>query len=59
MPYSQFTTIAKAKRVVTNGILWRFLKLEGTVVSIDSLDYPLLPVEQILGVLVWMLRRDS
>jgi len=40
--------------IVTNGILWRFLKLEGTVVSIDSLDFSLPPVDQLLGILVWM-----
>lgn len=28
--------------VVTNGLLWRFLKLEGTTVTIDLADYPLL-----------------
>lgn len=40
--------------IVTNGILWRFLKLEGTVVSIDSIDFSLPPVDQLLGILVWM-----
>ncbi|GAB4385104.1 MAG: hypothetical protein Kow00121_49580 [Elainellaceae cyanobacterium] len=28
--------------VVTNGLLWRFLKLEGTTVTIDLTEYPLL-----------------
>lgn len=43
--------------VVSNGTQWRFLKLEGQIVTIDLMDYPLPPVEQILGFLVWMLRE--
>ncbi|MBP0016046.1 MAG: hypothetical protein J7647_00635 [Cyanobacteria bacterium SBLK] len=43
-------------RTVTSGTVWRFLKLEGQTVAIDLNDYLLPPVEQILGVLVWMLR---
>ncbi|MBO3459234.1 hypothetical protein G7B40_006940 [Aetokthonos hydrillicola Thurmond2011] len=39
---------------VTNGILWRFLKLEGQVVTLDLTDYPLPPVDEILGFFVWM-----
>ncbi|MGK7899995.1 MAG: hypothetical protein AB4352_01025 [Hormoscilla sp.] len=39
---------------VTSGTVWRFLKLEGQIVAIDLTDYPLPPVEQILGFLVWM-----
>jgi len=38
---------------------WRFLQLTERVVSIDLTDYPLLPVDNVLGVLVWMLRLDS
>lgn len=45
--------------VVTNGILWRFLCLEGHTVAIDSVDYSVTPVEQILGVLVWMLKHPN
>lgn len=45
--------------VVSNGTQWRFLKLEGQIVTIDLMDYPLPPVEQILGFLVWMLRQGS
>lgn len=43
--------------VVSNGTQWRFLKLEGQTVTIDLMDYPLPPVEQILGFLVWMVRE--
>jgi len=39
---------------VSNGLQWRFLKLEGYIVTIDRTDYPLPPVDQILGFLVWM-----
>lgn len=45
--------------VVTSGTVWRFLQLTEQVVSIDLTDYPLLPVDNVLGVLVWMLRLDS
>ncbi len=43
--------------IVSSGTQWRFLKLEGTTVTIDFTDYPLPPVEQILGFLVWMVRE--
>ncbi|NEP45883.1 MAG: hypothetical protein F6K35_44430, partial [Okeania sp. SIO2H7] len=39
---------------VTSGTVWRFLKLEDQCVSIDLTDYPLTPVSQILGFLIWM-----
>lgn len=42
---------------VSSGTQWRFLKLEDTTVTIDLTDYPLPPVEQILGFLVWMARE--
>ena len=41
---------------VSNGTQWRFLKLEDKIVSIDLNDYALPPVDEILGMLVWMLR---
>lgn len=44
---------------VTSGTVWRFLKLEEKCVSIDLTDYPLPPVEQILGFLVWMMTENS
>lgn len=43
--------------IVSSGTQWRFLKMEGTTVTIDFTDYPLPPVEQILGFLVWMVRE--
>jgi len=42
---------------VTSGTQWRFLKLEKQIVTIDLNDYPLPPVEQILGFLVWMIKE--
>lgn len=42
---------------VSSGTQWRFLKLEGNQVTIDLTDYPLPPVEQILGFLVWMVQE--
>ena len=41
---------------VSSGTQWRFLKLEGQTVTIDLTDYPLPPVEIILGILVWMIQ---
>ncbi|MFM2433220.1 MAG: hypothetical protein RLZZ511_4434 [Cyanobacteriota bacterium] len=43
---------------VTSGTAWRFLKLEGQVVTIDLMDYPLSPVERVLSIFLWMLRSD-
>ncbi|NER24280.1 MAG: hypothetical protein F6J86_16600 [Symploca sp. SIO1B1] len=42
---------------VTNGTAWRFLKLEGQIVTMDVKDYPFPPVEPILGMLVWMVKE--
>jgi len=42
---------------VSSGTQWRFLKLEGQTVTIDLIDYPLPPVEQILGFLIWMIQE--
>lgn len=44
---------------VSSGTLWRFMQLQGTVVTIDLLDHTLPPIEQILGILVWMLRDEK
>ncbi|NEO97369.1 MAG: hypothetical protein F6K58_01370 [Symploca sp. SIO2E9] len=41
---------------VSSGTQWRFLKLEGQIVTIDLMDYPLPPIEQILSFLVWMIK---
>ncbi|NEP58066.1 MAG: hypothetical protein F6K31_13750 [Symploca sp. SIO2G7] len=39
---------------VTTGTAWRFLKLEDNTVTVDLMDYPVPPVEQILSILVWI-----
>ncbi len=38
--------------VVTTGELWKFLKLEGKVVSIDLSNYPVVNANKILGILM-------
>ena len=43
---------------VTNGTVWRFLQLTEQTVTIDFTDYPLPPVDVILGILVWMVTAD-
>ncbi|MEA5514198.1 hypothetical protein [Nodularia sp. UHCC 0506] len=42
---------------ISSGTQWRFLKLEGDTVTIDLMDYSLPPVEEILGMLVWMIKN--
>ncbi len=42
---------------ITSGTQWRFLKLEENIVTIDLMDYPLPPVDEILGILVWMVEN--
>lgn len=39
---------------VSNGLLWRFLKLDGDEVTLDLMDYGLEPVGSLLAKLVWM-----
>lgn len=41
--------------IVSNGILWRFLRLTDHIVEIDSIDYSIPPLDQILGVLLAIL----
>ena len=44
---------------ITSGTQWRFLKLENDLVTIDLMDYSLPPVEEILGMLVWMMQNGG
>lgn len=44
---------------ISSGTQWRFLKLEGDIVTIDLADYPLPPVDEILGMLVWMVQNGG
>ncbi len=41
---------------VSNGFLWRFLKLAGNQMTVDLKDYSLEPIGDLLGKLVWMCR---
>ncbi|PAX51730.1 hypothetical protein [Brunnivagina elsteri] len=50
------TSIPVIYGCVTSGTAWRFLKLEGQIVTIDLTDYFLPPVDRILSILLWMLR---
>lgn len=43
---------------ISSGTQWRFLMLQGQTVTIDLTDYPLPPVEQILGFLIWMVQQE-
>jgi hypothetical protein len=45
--------------IVTTGTLWQFLVLEDRQVSIDNQEYPLEPVERILGTLCWMIQNPQ
>jgi hypothetical protein len=42
---------------VTTGMQWQFLKLSGTNLTIDTTQYPLDPLDRILGILKWMLEK--
>lgn len=42
---------------VSSGTAWKFLKLTDRTVTIDLKDYPMPPVEIILGILVWMVKE--
>ncbi|MFG6099833.1 hypothetical protein SPB21_31615 [Leptothoe sp. ISB3NOV94-8A] len=39
---------------VTNGELWKFLKLQGTDLTIDLEAYCLEPLERLLGILIYL-----
>lgn len=39
---------------ITSGTQWRFLQLQGKIVTIDLTEYPLSPIDKLLSYLVWM-----
>ena len=39
---------------VTTGTMWQFLKLTGKALTIDVTEYPLDPIDRILGIFKWM-----
>ena len=43
--------------VVTTGTAWLFLRLNGTVVSIDGPEYYISHVEKIVGIILAMLKK--
>jgi hypothetical protein len=43
--------------VVTSGTQWRFMQLEGKIITLDLEDYSLQPIEEILAMLLWMTSR--
>lgn len=45
--------------VVTTGSLWKFLQLEGDVVSLDQREYPISELGRVVGILVRMVRPED
>jgi hypothetical protein len=43
---------------VTTGSNWRFLQLQGTTVSVDLADYPIPPVDRVLGILTYLAKGE-
>jgi hypothetical protein len=43
--------------VITSGTQWRFMQLEGKVITLDLEDYSLQPIDQLLAMLLWMTTR--
>ncbi len=50
----QGNAVATIYGTVTSGSLWRFLKLENQMVTFDLREYAMPPVEQILGILLYI-----
>ena len=44
--------------IVTTGMLWRFLKLEGTTAHVDAVEYPIQSPARIFGILTAIGLRD-
>jgi hypothetical protein len=45
--------------VVTTGSLWKFMRLEGDVVSLDLREYPISELGRVVGILVSMVRPEN
>jgi hypothetical protein len=43
--------------IVTSGILWQFMKLEDRTVTVEPDEYPLQPIDRILGILHWLIEN--
>lgn len=48
------SSISTIYGTVTSGTIWQFIQLQGTLVTIDTTEYTLPPVDQVLGILKWM-----
>lgn len=55
----RYTTIETVYGAVTTGNLWKFLRLFNTVASVDLTEYHISQVEQVVGMLVAMLREAA
>jgi hypothetical protein len=42
---------------ISSGNAWRFMRLAGNELSIDLNDYPVPPIAELLGMLVWMVQQ--
>jgi hypothetical protein len=40
--------------IVTNGLLWQFIKLSDQMVSIEPTEVSLKPIDQLMGILTWL-----
>ncbi len=40
--------------IVTSGLLWQFIRLSGSTVSIEPAEIPLQPLDRLLGILSWL-----
>jgi hypothetical protein len=52
------STIRSIYGTVTTGSNWRFLQLQGTTVSVDLTDYPIPPVDRVLGILTYLAKGE-
>jgi hypothetical protein len=46
--------IAGIYGIVTSGLLWQFMKLEGQTITIEPDEVALQPIDQLLGILYWL-----
>jgi hypothetical protein len=48
--------VPRVHGVVTTGSLWKFLRLEGDVISLDPREYPITELDRVVGVLVSLIQ---
>jgi hypothetical protein len=51
--------LPKVFGAVTTGSLWKFLWLDGNVVSLDQREYPISELTRVVGILVSMLKPEA